>query len=119
MQRILLVAVLGSSVVLAQSAGVGNKRMEASVLQAGSTVCNYSGAAMPTSAASATQLAYYANSGSVLAHTVSTLPACNSTTKDTDGGVSDAASPAYLGTLTGGGSTFTPVVCNGTAWVSY
>jgi hypothetical protein len=33
--------------------------------------------------------------------------------------VSDASSPTFLGTLTGGSSTFTPVICNGTAWVAF
>jgi hypothetical protein len=51
--------------------------------------------------------------------TVSTLPACNTGAKGTQSAVSDAASPTYLGTLSGGGSTFTPVVCSGSAWVSY
>ena len=32
--------------------------------------------------------------------------------------VTDAVSPTYLGTLTGGGSTVTPVWYNGTAWVA-
>jgi hypothetical protein len=33
--------------------------------------------------------------------------------------VTDATSPTYLGTLTGGGAVNTPVFCNGTAWVSH
>ena len=32
--------------------------------------------------------------------------------------VTDAVSPTFLGTLTGGGSITTPVFYNGTAWVS-
>jgi len=46
-------------------------------------------------------------------YTVSTLPACNSTALATESAVSDASTPSYLGALTGGSSTFTPVVCNG------
>lgn len=49
-------------------------------------------------------------------YTVSTLPA--GTLGDT-AYVTDATSPTYLGTLTGGGSVKTPVFYNGTAWVSY
>lgn len=52
-------------------------------------------------------------------YTVSTLPACSSSNKGAKANVSDAVSPTYLGALTGGGSVFTPVVCNGSAWVSY
>jgi hypothetical protein len=52
-------------------------------------------------------------------YTVSTLPTCNSGAKGTETAVTDATSPTYLGTLTGGGTVYAPVVCNGTAWVSY
>jgi len=52
-------------------------------------------------------------------YTVSTLPTCNSGAKGAKANVTDAASPTYLGTLTGSGAVYTPVVCNGTAWVSY
>jgi len=60
-------------------------------------------------------------SGTITAgtYTVSTLPACNSGAKGTSASVTDAISPTYLGTLTGSGAVFTPVACNGTAWVSY
>lgn len=53
------------------------------------------------------------------AYTVATLPTCAAGTKGFDATVTDATSPTYLGLLTGGGTVFTPVVCNGTAWVSY
>lgn len=49
-------------------------------------------------------------------YTVSTLPA--GTQGDT-AFVTDAASPTYLGALTGGGSVKCPVFYNGTAWVSH
>jgi hypothetical protein len=52
-------------------------------------------------------------------YTVSALPTCNSGAKGAMANVTDATSPAYLGTLTGSGAVFTPVICNGTAWVSY
>jgi len=52
-------------------------------------------------------------------YTVSTLPACSAANSSMHLTVSDANSPTYLGTLTGGGSKFTPVVCNGTTWVPY
>jgi hypothetical protein len=53
--------------------------------------------------------------------TVSTLPTCggSSAPKGSMASVSDATVPTYLGGLTGGGTTFTPVTCNGSAWVSY
>jgi hypothetical protein len=33
--------------------------------------------------------------------------------------VSDATTPAYNGTLTGGGAVVTMALCNGTAWVAH
>lgn len=51
-------------------------------------------------------------------YTVSNLPTCNATEKGTRTWVSDGSSPAYLSAVTGGGSTVTPVFCNGTAWVA-
>lgn len=48
-------------------------------------------------------------------YTVSTLPAG---TTGMMAYVTDATSPTFLGTLTGGGSTKTPVFYNGTAWVA-
>lgn len=51
--------------------------------------------------------------------TVSTLPTCNTAWKGSIAQVSDALAPTFLGSLTGSSSTFTPVVCNGAAWVAY
>lgn len=51
-------------------------------------------------------------------YTVSTLPACTSTNAGQKTAVTDATSPTYLGALTGGGTTYAPVLCNGSAWVS-
>lgn len=50
---------------------------------------------------------------------LNTNHACNSGLKGAQAAVTDATSPTFLGALTGGGSVFTPVVCNGSAWVSY
>lgn len=50
-------------------------------------------------------------------YTVSTLPAAG--TKGREAVVTDATAPTYLGTLTGGGTVVTPVMDNGSAWVSY
>jgi hypothetical protein len=47
------------------------------------------------------------------------LPTCGASAKGLQATVSDAASPTYLGTYTSGGSTLTPVICNGAAWVTY
>lgn len=54
--------------------------------------------------------------GSLAVYTVSTLPTGH--TGD-QAAVSDATGPTFLGTLTGGGSVFTPVVYNGSAWVAH
>jgi hypothetical protein len=51
--------------------------------------------------------------------TVATLPTCNAGAQGLMSAVTDATTPTYLGTLTGGGTTYTPVTCNGTAWVAY
>jgi hypothetical protein len=50
--------------------------------------------------------------------TVALLPACTSY-EDSITVVSDAASPAFLTAVTGGGSTRVPVFCNGTSWVAF
>jgi len=52
-------------------------------------------------------------------YTVATLPACNASFEGQMEGVSDAVSPSYLATVTGGGSTHVPVYCNGTSWVAH
>lgn len=50
--------------------------------------------------------------------TVATLPPCGSGEEGATAVVTDAASPTYLGTLTGGSSTVTRVLCNASTWVS-
>jgi hypothetical protein len=55
----------------------------------------------------------------MIIYTVATLPTCNSGAKGTWYSVSDASSPTFLGTLTGGSSTFTPAICNGSGWVAF
>jgi hypothetical protein len=52
-------------------------------------------------------------------YTVAALPTCNSSFEGQMEGVTDAASPAYLATVTGGGSVHVPVYCNGTSWVAH
>lgn len=52
-------------------------------------------------------------------YTVATLPTCNTALKGGQAYVTDATSPTYLGTLTGGGTTVAPVFCNGSAWLSH
>jgi len=51
--------------------------------------------------------------------TVGTLPTCNSGNAGLMLAVSDAASPTYNGSLTGGGSTEIPTFCNGSAWTAH
>ena len=51
--------------------------------------------------------------------TVSTLPTCNANMKGFgDYYVTDATTPTYNGTLTGGGAVVVRVFCNGSAWTS-
>lgn len=52
-------------------------------------------------------------------YTVSALPTCNSSLVGAMAAVTDATSPTYNGTLTGGGSVSVPVYCNGTAWTAH
>lgn len=51
--------------------------------------------------------------------TVSTLPACGAAIKGQPAYVTDATSPTYNGTLTGGGSVVVLALCNGTAWSAH
>lgn len=47
------------------------------------------------------------------------LPACAAGNKGLKAVVSDATSPTYLGTYTSGGAVVSPVICNGSGWVTY
>ena len=53
-------------------------------------------------------------------YTVSALPSTNASgrVKGAKAYVTDAMSCAFLGGLTGGGSTFCPVIYSGSAWVA-
>lgn len=51
--------------------------------------------------------------------TVAALPTCNTAAKGLLYAVSDATSPTYNGTLTGGGAVSVPVYCNGSSWASH
>ena len=48
---------------------------------------------------------------------VSKLPTCNSGLLGVRGIVTDSSTVTYGGAITGGASTVTSVLCNGTAWV--
>ena len=50
--------------------------------------------------------------------TVGTLPTCNAGAAGTQAHVTDAAAPAFLVALVGGGAIVSPAFCNGTAWVA-
>ncbi len=50
------------------------------------------------------------------AYTVATLPPASASLAGARALVTDAASPAFLATLTGGGATKCPVFCDGSAW---
>ena len=47
------------------------------------------------------------------------LPSCTSALKGQEAVVSDASVATFLGTYSSGGSTVSPVLCNGTNWVTY
>ncbi|HEX5426673.1 MAG TPA: right-handed parallel beta-helix repeat-containing protein [Candidatus Acidoferrales bacterium] len=47
------------------------------------------------------------------------LPSCAAGNKGQEAVVSDATSPTYLGAYTSGGAVVTPVMCNGSGWVTY
>lgn len=49
----------------------------------------------------------------------SALPSCAAANKGQQLTVSDATSPTFLGTYTSGGAINSPVMCNGTNWVTY
>ncbi len=51
--------------------------------------------------------------------TVAGLATCNAGNKFKIAEVSDATSPTFLATVTGGGAVAVPVMCNGTNWVSF
>lgn len=51
--------------------------------------------------------------------TVATLPTCNASSKALLLVVTDATSPTYNASLTGGGAVTLPVLCNGSAWTSH
>jgi hypothetical protein len=53
------------------------------------------------------------------AYTVASLPTCNSERKNALMAVTDAMTPVYNGSLTGGGSINIPVFCNGAAWTAH
>jgi hypothetical protein len=51
--------------------------------------------------------------------TVASLPTCNAASKYQISAVSDASSPTYGATLTGGGTTPVLAVCNGSNWTAH
>jgi len=59
-----------------------------------------------------------ASAVSGVGYTVATLPAAAAALKGARAFVTDATSPSWLSSLTGGGSIACPVFCNGSAWVA-
>lgn len=49
---------------------------------------------------------------------VGSLPTCNSGSKGVRETVTDGLAPTFLAIITGGGTVFSPVICNGTNWVA-
>lgn len=52
-------------------------------------------------------------------YTVSTLPPCSAQATGTLAYVTDATSPSYNGTLTGGGAVKALALCNGSTWTAH
>lgn len=77
-----------------------------------------SGGAPPIQFYYGSRLAFTAGAaGAQMATTVvADLQPCTSSVTGATMGVTDASSPTWNGTLTGGGSTFVLAVCNGSAW---
>lgn len=75
-------------------------------------------AALALPAAAAPHSGYTLSAG-LGSYTVSTLPTCNTAAKGRQAFVTDATSPTYNGTLTGGGAVAVPAFCNGTAWTAH
>jgi hypothetical protein len=105
-------AVLQSSL---QSDPAGNfiitaPRSTLAVLQSGACAVKAAGPLNEIQATCPVQLARY---------TVATLPACSENLKGGLAYVSDARSPAYNGTLRGGGSVMVPAFCNGSNWTAH
>lgn len=59
----------------------------------------------------------YTDKNKLISYTVATLPA--SPVRGECYAVTDATAPTYLAVVVGGGSAYTPVVWNGTNWISY
>jgi len=57
--------------------------------------------------------------GTIKPSTVALLPTCNAASEGLIAGVTDATTPTFLGTLTGGSTVHSPAYCNGTAWVAF
>lgn len=66
-----------------------------------------------------TPLAEFSGGIQLPVSTVSSLPSCGSSQKGMMYAVSDATSPTYNGSLTGGGSVSVAVYCNGSSWTAH
>lgn len=71
----------------------------------------------PTGAAVSLKLLATAGLAAGATTVVGSLPACATATKGYLYIVTDASSPTFGGTLTGGSTTMTLALCNGTNWV--
>lgn len=59
------------------------------------------------------------NPGQLPAFTVAKLPLCSGPTRGMLVVVTDANSPTFGGSLTGGSTTTTLALCNGTSWLAH
>lgn len=82
-----------------------------------STLIQYNGDQSANYAANTLVQKLYVDKNKLISYTVATLP--GTPVQGEQYAVTDATAPTYLGTLTGGGSVYCPVVWNGTAWVSH
>jgi len=114
----------GNNVIIGttSSCDAGSSGQNTSVhICAGSTdVFTVTAANTPSTSVSTVAGTLTAAAGIVVPNTVvGSLPTCNAGAKGQMWGVTDASSPTYNATLTGGSSTYALAVCNGTNWTAH
>lgn len=87
------------------------------ILRASGALGDFGSVPGQTGATGATGATGPAGPSRLVSYTVATLP--GAPTKGDLAAVTDATAPTFLGLLVGGGTTYTPVVYAGAAWVSF
>ena len=73
----------------------------------------------PLTVSNATGIVAFSDGLSLPESTVASLPSCTSSLSGVMRAVTDATSPTYNGSLTGGGAVVVPVFCNGSSWTAH